>query len=99
MSSSALLFTSLILDLTAGNLLFATLLSSLITLCDYQFGVYGFFVFLLLTADDLQLCLFKDFHASLLKSLAAEYVQHRLDFRVEVEQLSVSLINLGLLAV
>lgn len=74
-SSSALFFASLVLDLAAGYFFFATLFSGLVTLGNDQFCIDSFFVFLLLAADDLQLCLFEDFHASLLKSLAAEDVE------------------------
>lgn len=74
-SSTALLFASLVLDFTASNLLFATLLSGLVTLGNDQFGVDGLLVLLLLASDDVEFGLLKDLHTSLFEGLAAEDVE------------------------
>lgn len=56
-------------------------------------------VLLLLVLHDPQLLVFEHEHARLLKRLPHEHVQHRLDFRVEVEQFRVLLEDLSALAV
>jgi len=99
MSSSFLFFSSFVLDGSSIHLLFASLLSSLESLCNHKLGVDNLFVLFLLRSHNFKLSFFQDFHPSLLQSLAAENVKHRLDFLIEVKEFVVTREDLSSFAV
>ena len=95
----ALLLTSLLLNSTPILLGFEASLCCLETLGFNQFSVADLLILFLLLLHDVQLSLFKHFHACLLKRFLTQHVQHGLNFRIEIKELCLIFIDVGLLAV
>jgi hypothetical protein len=99
MSGLSLLLSGLLLHLPAFELLLSAEFGSLESLGLDQLGIPDLFIFLLLILHNSQLFILQDKHASLFKGLPHEDIEHGLDLGIEVEEIRVLIVDLGVLAV
>ena len=94
-----LLLASFLLVCTPLLLGFEASFSCLETLSFDQLRIANFLVLFLLLLHDRELCLLEDLHASLFKRLHAQDVEHGLNRGIEIEKLSLIIVDLRLFAV
>ena len=99
MGGLPLLLASLLLDLSAVELLLPANLSCLKALSFDKFGIPDLFVLLLLILHDPQFLIFQDKHACLLQSFPHKDIEHGLNFCIEIKEIWVLVKDLGVLAV